>query len=58
MELPWGTILQLIQRVFIMFVHFFVEIFYLNFDYVITNSDRHSDRHVQIPRLLKVVVIG
>lgn len=58
MELPWGTILQLIQRVFITFVHFFVEIFYLNFDYVFTNSDRHSDRHVQIPRLLKVVVIG
>lgn len=58
MELPWGIILQVIQRVFIMFAHFFVNIFCPNFDYVITNSDRHPDRHVQIPTLLKVVVIG
>lgn len=41
-----------------MFVHFFVKIFYLNFDSVITNFDWHPDRHVQIPRLLKFVVIG
>lgn len=36
----------------------FGDIFCPNFDYVITNSDRHPDRHVQIPTLLKVVVTG
>lgn len=58
MDLQWGVILQIIQRVCVI-LQSFIKVYYLTCTVkCLCHSAICPVRHVQIPRLLRAAVIG